>query len=155
MDAQKANLPGEDRISVVEIGGKWFGIDILKSKEVVPLPNITPVPNTDRLVIGVFNLRGDIYPVVDISTVLDLPEKKIQASDMVILLEMNSDVMGIVVDRIHGVHPVVNSQVKSAHGVVTKKMNEYVVGIIKNKQAEIILLNVEQLFASNALRKFD
>jgi chemotaxis signal transduction protein len=45
----------QDRVSVIEISGILFGIDILKSKEVFPVGEITPVPNNHH---GNFNQSG-------------------------------------------------------------------------------------------------
>ena len=152
MEQEKPNAPIEDRISVVELNEKLFGIDILKSKEIISLPGITPVPNSDEMIVGVFNLRGEIYSIIDISTILGMKPKMVRSSDMIILLENNRDTMGVIVDRIHGVQPVKNPQIKSAHGIVSKKMGEFIFGIYKNKQAEILLLNIERIFSSSAQR---
>jgi purine-binding chemotaxis protein CheW len=144
----------DDRISVIEINGMWFGIDILKSREVFQLPEITPVPNTERFVLGVFNLRGDIYPLIDVSTILGMNEKTILPSDMVVVLDNQNAVMGIISDRVHGVKSLDNVKIKPAHGVISKKMEEFISGIISEKNSEIYLLNVDRLFSSPALRTY-
>ncbi|HFE63075.1 hypothetical protein B1H10_00810 [candidate division KSB1 bacterium 4484_188] len=141
-----------DRISVIEINTLWFGIDILKSREVIPLPRITPVPNTPEFVLGVFNLRGDIFTLLDISTILDMKAKQIQNSDMVILLDNNNTSLGILADRILGVRFIDNTRLKPSRGVVSQKMAEFVAGVLTEKNSEIYLLDIDRLFASAALR---
>jgi len=135
----------DDRVSVVEINGYLFGIDILRSKEVFPLPRVTPVPNTPPDVIGVFNHRGEIYPLLDISPVLGLQAKTVQATDMVILLEGGEGSLGIVTDRIHGVRLIPPGSIKSPRGTVPKTMMEYVSGMTSDRSADILMLNVERL----------
>lgn len=154
MNEKKSETFLDDRISVLEINSVWFGVDILKSIEVIPYPAVTPVPNTKDFIIGVFNLRGDIYSLVDVSTILDLKSKPIEETDMVVLLESNSTRLGILADRVHGVLNLRDSQVKPARGIVSKKMREYITGIISEKSSEIYLLDIDRLFVSREIRTY-
>ena len=154
MDKYKQEIYPEERFSVFEINNVWFAVDILKSKEVIPLPIITPVPNTEDFVLGVFNLRGDIFSIVEISAILEMQPKPIKSSDMVIVLESSNITLGILVDKIHGVRTLNSSQIKTARGVVSKKMEEFITGIIPDKSSEIYLLDVERLFSSQAIRTY-
>lgn len=140
--------PVTDRYSVVEINSFLFGIEIVKSREVFPLPEITPVPNAAEFVLGVFNLRGDIFPLLDISPILGMDKKNILPSDMVILLEADKRIMGILTDRIHGIKDVSKGSIKSVHGLVPKKMENYLYGVVSDKSSSIFLLDVEHLFAA-------
>ncbi len=144
----------QDRVSVIEISGILFGIDILKSKEVFPIGEITPVPNTKEFVKGVFNLRGDIYPLLDISTILGLPPIVFDKDNMIILLEGNGITMGILTSRVHGVRPVNSSSIKPAKGVAAKKMEEFVSGLISEKGSEIFLLDIDRLFSSPSISRY-
>ncbi len=144
----------EDRISVIELNSVWFGVNITKSREVVPIPGITPVPNTDDFVIGLFNLRGEIYTLVDVSTILGMESKTVNENDMVVLIDGKDLTLGILVDRIHGVRYLDDAQIKPAHGIVSKKMEQFVSGIISERSSEIYLLDVDQLFSSQAIRTY-
>jgi chemotaxis signal transduction protein len=135
----------EDRVSVVEINSYLFGVDILRSKEVFPLPAITPVPNTKDYMLGVFNHRGEIYPLVDISPILGIELKKIQDTDMVIVLEGGEGSVGVITDRVHGVQIIPDGSMKSARGSIPKTMMEFVSGMISDRAADIYMLNVERL----------
>ena len=144
----------ENRISILEISGVLLGVDIVKSREVFPVPNITPVPNTREFVVGVFNLRSEIYPLINISTILGLEPKTLEKSDMVMLLEEKGITMGILADRIHGVQPINNTSIKQAHGIVSKTMEEFVTGVISDKSSEVYLLDTERLFTSSSITRF-
>ncbi len=148
MNETVQTIPMTDRYSVVEINSLLFGVEIIKSREVFPLPDVTPVPNAAEFVLGVFNLRGDIYPLLDISLILGMEKKPILPTDMVILLEAGNRVMGILTDRIHGIKDVPKGTIKSAHGLVPKKMENYLYGVVSDKSSSIFLLDVEQLFAA-------
>ncbi len=146
-NSEKSTL-SEDRVSVIEINGYLFGFDILKSREVFPLPQITPVPNTSIFVIGVFNLRGEIFPLFDISTILGMTAKSIQNTDMVVLMEEGDTIIGILADRVHGVRMLGSNLIKSAQGSIPKAMTEYVTGMIADKSSEVFLLNTERILSA-------
>ena len=145
----------DDRISVVEINSVLFGVNILRSREVIPLPEVTPVPNTEEFMIGVFNLRGDIYPLIDISSVLGMPLKPVSENDMVIILEGKDLTFGVLTDRIHGVRNLNDVKITPAHGIVSKQMEEFVSGVISEKSSDIYILDIDRLFSSPTLRQYD
>lgn len=145
----------DDRISVVEINSVLFGVNILRSREVIPLPEVTPVPNTEEFMIGVFNLRGDIYPLIDISSVLGMPLKPVSENDMVIILEGKDLTVGVLTDRIHGVRNLNDVKITPAHGIVSKQMEEFVSGVISEKSSDIYILDIDRLFSSPTLRQYD
>lgn len=149
---QEKSSGGEARFSILELNQQLFGVDILKSREVFPLPDITPVPNTAAFVLGVFNLRGDIFPLIDISGMLEMPLKEPTSTDMVILLEGNGAVIGVLADRILGVKTLRNDQIGNPKGVVPKKHLEFIEGVVTDKTAEIFLLNIDRMFASPLLK---
>lgn len=138
----------QDRVSVIEINGYLFGVDILKSKEVFPLPAITPVPNVQEHIAGIFNLRGEIYPLVDISPILGLELKPILSSDMVFLLGEGHAGVGILTDRVHGVQTINSRSIKSPKGSIPPQMQEYVEGMVSDRSTEIYLLNIDRVIAA-------
>ncbi|MCB0258354.1 MAG: chemotaxis protein CheW [Calditrichaeota bacterium] len=144
-----------ERLSIFELGGKLFGLDILNSREVISLPNYTPLPNSADIFSGVFHLRGEIYPLVDVSPVLGLPPKKIQPDDMVILLDDMSDfVIGMLVDKIHSVLPFLPAEQKMPRGIVSKQMESFVKGVLyyhQDKQQVVHILDLNSLFRAKQL----
>jgi len=41
-----------------------YGVDVLKIREIIRMPNVTRVPNTPHYVEGVINLRGKVIPII-------------------------------------------------------------------------------------------
>jgi len=56
---------------IFSLGSEEFGIQVLHIKEIIPMQEITSVPNTPAHVKGVINLRGQVIPVVDLSLKFD------------------------------------------------------------------------------------
>ena len=53
------------QLVVFKVGAEEFAVDIMLTREVVLMREITPVPETETYVEGVMNLRGSLVPVID------------------------------------------------------------------------------------------
>ena len=58
------------------LGEEEFGVDVLKVREIIRMPEITRVPNTPHYVEGVINLRGKVIPVMSMRNRFGLEEKE-------------------------------------------------------------------------------
>lgn len=129
-----------------------FGLDILRSREVIPLPRFTPLPNGGDTFWGVFNLRGEIFPLVDVSSILGLPPKQIQSDDMVILVDSpDGFVIGMLVDKIHSILTYLPAEVKIPRGMVSKTMEFYLSGILQHKYNLIHILEMDSLLRAKQI----
>lgn len=55
------------------VGDERFGVNLLQVEEIQPLKGLTPVPGVAAHWAGVVNLRGRLYPVLDLRPYLRLP----------------------------------------------------------------------------------
>lgn len=57
----------ERQYCVFRAGRERFCLPVLEMEEVVDWPQVTPVPRAPAFLMGVFNLRGAIIPIIDIA----------------------------------------------------------------------------------------
>ncbi len=57
---------------LVPLGADWYAFDVRAVREVVVEPRVTGLPTVAAVVVGVFNLRGDIVPLFDTAALLGL-----------------------------------------------------------------------------------
>lgn len=57
----------------VQVGGDAWLVDLVDAGEVIPVPDITPVPLTRPWFKGMANIRGKLYSVVDFPALLGRP----------------------------------------------------------------------------------
>jgi chemotaxis signal transduction protein len=69
MDAAVALAPAREgkQYCIFRAGRERFCLEVLDVEEVVEWPSVTPVPLSPRFLMGIFNLRGSIVPVIDIA----------------------------------------------------------------------------------------
>lgn len=59
------------RVLVVVVGGRRFALDATEIAEVLPVVEHRPAGTGPRWLLGLFNLRGALVPLVDLSIVVD------------------------------------------------------------------------------------
>lgn len=135
------------------LGGKDYGIDIMKVKEILKGNNFTFVPNTLPYVAGVYNLRGDIIPIIDLRKMFYLPGdvKKHNAQEEVIILRLADDhILGIIVDSINKVQGIVSDTIQPPHPLFGDINIKYIAGVVEYEKHLFIILDVERIFSETA-----
>ena len=56
----------------VRLGGESYAVSVEHVIEVAELGTMSPVPGANRSVLGIRNLRGEVLPVFDLSSVLGI-----------------------------------------------------------------------------------
>ncbi|MCB0285727.1 MAG: chemotaxis protein CheW [Calditrichia bacterium] len=153
VDKQNGRAPQDiERLSIFELGGKLFGLDIFKAREVIPVPRFTPLPNSEEIFLGVFNLRGEIYPLVDVSPVLGLARKNVGSDDMVIIVEDAAGFpFGMLIDKIHSVIACSSGDMKNARGMVPKSMEKFLKGVLPHRDIFIYKLDLENIYRAKQI----
>ena len=82
------------------IGDEEYAVPILSIQEIIKPISWTRVPQVPKYVLGVFNLRGSVIPLIDLHTKFGLPPKKQTEDTRFIVMRNGDDVAGFVIDRL-------------------------------------------------------
>ncbi len=110
VDAFAAEDEAEQRPSrqycVFRAGRERFCFSVLDVDEVVEWPKVTPIPLAPPFLMGIFNLRGVIVPVIDIGLTAarrpDLPPKHVVVACLHGEAGANDLRLGIAADEVFG-----------------------------------------------------
>jgi len=151
-----------EHISVIDfkmitfsLAEKDYAIDIMKVKEIAKANNFTYVPNTAPFVLGVYNLRGDIIPIIDLRIFFNIPVKQ-RAKDTIesmVIINVDDQTFGIVVDRIDKVVGVSKNTIQPPHPIFGDINIKYIYGVVENAGQLYILLDVDRIFAARAAQE--
>jgi len=136
------------------LGGKDYGVDIMNIKEIARAGKFTFVPNSADYVRGVYNLRGDIIPVIDLRLFFHLPveEKIVQGSgqkENMLILRIEDRIYGTVVDKINRVLGVHSSMIQPNHPFFCDINIKYISGVVEYAGDLYIILDVLRIFSLN------
>jgi purine-binding chemotaxis protein CheW len=143
-------LGPEHQFAVVELSGQSLAIETLLCSSIRDVPQITPVPFTSNIVLGVANIRGDIYSVVDVRSLLDLTPAPPDHTDPLIIVIIGSNYScGMTIEGISEI-------IRIREGQIVEPLTEipYVSGIYRRGQDNILIVDVELLLASPEMTEF-
>ena len=82
------------------VGGSEFGLPTACMREVVAYPSaVTALPRSANGVVGMFTLRDEILPIVDLASILGLDAKVPLEDQRVAVIEDSGTFFGVIVDR--------------------------------------------------------
>ncbi len=125
------------------LGNEEYAIPLLSVREVLAVPEITPVPQSGSYFLGIMNLRGEVISVIDLRTKLSIKPKNSEESAIVIC-DFNPNSIGVVVDSINSVVNPAPDQISRKPEIQSQKSNEHIQGIYRDKDKLIVLLDISK-----------
>lgn len=126
-----------------------YGIPYPYLEEILPVPDITPVPCTPPRISGVANYRGELLTILDLKQLFSVATSGPSAEAMLIVVQAGGLRVGFVVDDVEGNDDFAPSQLAARLPSAGVANMDYVLGI---DQGRITLLNLAVLLADPALR---
>lgn len=136
----------EDILQIVGflVGSEEFAVPILNVQEIVRPIEFTRVPGTPSYVLGVFNLRGNIYPLINLRAKFNLPTIKQNKDMRYIVIKHNDEVAGFVIDKLTEAVKMNEKDIEPTPETLNEDAN-LIYGIGKQKDRLITILKVEYL----------
>ncbi len=114
MNSHSANI-NEEIIQWVtfKLDEEIYGINVMQVQEVLRLTEIAPVPGAPDYVMGIVNLRGNVVTVIDTRKRFGLLQKEPDDATRIVIVEVDSQVIGILVDSVADVVNLSLSEIDS------------------------------------------
>ncbi len=132
------------------MGEEEYGLDILKVQEIRGYEAVTRIANAPAFFKGVINLRGAIVPVIDMRIKLGLGTPSYDASTIVIVLNLDGKVVGMVVDSVSDVTTLMSAQIRPKPDMGGAIDADYLIGLGTLGERMLILVDIERLMADPA-----
>lgn len=86
-----------------DAGSESYAILISDIHEIIRMQDITEIPNGERYVKGVINLRGKIVPVISLRSLFMLEEDNTTKATRIVVVNHSEESVGIIVDKVNKV----------------------------------------------------
>ena len=146
---------GRRQLVVFKVGTEEFAADIMLTKEVVLMREITPVPGTEAYVEGVMNLRGSLVPVLDFRKRLRTRQVVAPADHRIIIVQLDGRSAGLIVDGASEVIRVSDDLIEPVPDLISESGAGYVEGVISLKDRFITLINLRKALSGEILSELD
>lgn len=131
------------------LGSSLYGIDTFAVEEIFFLPELTPIPEAPRDIVGVVNVRGYVMPVMDINIRFGYQTTDYKLTDSVIVLTSGELKVGMIVHEVQEVRTIAQEEITSelAHGrnISGAERRKFVAGIARHNENIIVLVDPEKL----------
>lgn len=126
-----------------------YGINVMQVREVLRYSEIAPVPGAPSYVIGIINLRGNVVTVVDTRERFGLIGSDITDNTRIVILETDSQVVGILVDAVAEVVYLRQSEIEIAPNVGNQDNARYIQGVSHKNEELLILIEIKNLLTDS------
>ncbi|MGI6369867.1 MAG: purine-binding chemotaxis protein CheW [Ignavibacteria bacterium] len=150
---QKQTIYKTFQVVSFNLGNEEFGIDILNVQSVNRMLEITDIPNSPNFLCGIINLRGDAIPVIDLRTRLGFERKNYDDETRIILVELENNLLGFIVDSVNKVIEIDNNTTEQPPQMITSMNTEFISSIAKLSDRLIIILDIKKLFSADTLEE--
>ena len=137
--------------ALVELSGTSLAVETSRASQILVRLPITPVPNTPEFVLGVCNVRGDIYSVVDMRPLLGFPavDQVARPDPLIILLEGQRCACGATIEGVSELLRIPDGQIVAPASDIP-----FVAGLYRRGQDTVLVLDVEALLQSPEMSQF-
>ncbi len=125
--------------------GEEYGLPIERVQGIIRYQQPTPVPHAPAGVEGVFNLRGQVLPMIDLGRRMRGEPITPTPSSRVIVTEVGAGPVGLAVDLVHEVARLPVAGIRPVPpGTIGGEMGEAFEGVANYKDRIVILLDPDK-----------
>ena len=134
---------------VFPVGKEEYAMEIDHIKEVVPAPEISPIPQSENYIKGVANVRGTVLAIIDLAVKFGLKGQNKISDETNYVIVINSEEIKVAVasSQVPETLIIKESKIDGAENIMRKAKGEqaFIKGVIKHDDRMIILLNVLEM----------
>lgn len=137
------------------LGSEKYCIRIQHALEIIDATGVNGLPCVPRHFVGVINLRGNILALIDLNEFLGIGKDSENASQTIIVIEVDGETAGIVVDKVEDILDVDVKQIIPPLTTLKGIREEFVEGEVLIEERPLTLLNLERMMRDESMRVFE
>lgn len=125
-----------------------YALSITEISEIAKPMETTPVPRTADFVLGVGNVRGLVIPIIDLGRRLMFPALNVSRESRVLIVQVEGEQFGLLVDRVIGVVPIAPEDLEDAPGAIGGTRADFIQALARQDSEILIVLNLAVVLAA-------
>ena len=135
------NNTNSNRYICFNLGVQEYGVPLLSIKEVLGLPEVTPIPQCPNYFLGIMNLRGKVISVMDLRTKIGIKTQNNNETS-VMILDLGDQLLGVVVDKVNAVITINMKDIAEAPKIEESKATDYIENVYRHNEQLILLISI-------------
>jgi len=115
------------------------------------------IPNAPSFVEGIFKLRSDIIPVINLHKRFHITQSAGTEDDKllsgIVILDMDGIKIGIIIDKVSRVVSIDASQIQPPPQIISGIGAEYIDGVVSQDDGYLIIIDIRKLFDPRELQQ--
>ncbi len=133
------------KVMTFHIGDQIYGIEIQNVLEIIEMQHITKIPHVPSYIKGIINVRSKVVPIVDIRTRFGKPEIPYTSRTCIIIVTVDDDSVGIIVDRVADVEDIHSGDISATPEARNVNTSSFIQYMIRSGDIVKLILDVEKL----------
>ncbi|MEY9182594.1 purine-binding chemotaxis protein CheW [Bradyrhizobium sp. USDA 326] len=137
------------------LAGETFGISIRNVREILDMRPISRLPHAPNFLLGMIDVRGSGYPIVDLRTKLGLPGVPSTEATRIIILDvpMKDRLVGVgfVADCVFEVTDIDEQAIEPIPEIGGKWQSDYAAGIGRKGEKFVVIFDLAKLMANDKI----
>lgn len=127
---------------------KFYGVNVAKVREIIPMPELTNVPDMPDYADALAEVRGEVIPIIDLGKWMKISFPEVSGLRLkVIVVEMLGTTVGIVVHDVERIRRIKWDQIKPPPNLLQIKHGGKITGVTKidNGNTLLLILDLESI----------
>lgn len=125
------------------LGHEEYAVPLLAVREVIALPDITPVPYTPPHFLGIMNLRGQVISIIDLRLKFNIKVEN-TTETAVIICDVGTTSLGVVISSVNSVLALDPEEISAKPEIQSYKNTDYITGVTRRDKKLILLLDINK-----------
>jgi purine-binding chemotaxis protein CheW len=151
------NKTESKQLVTFQLGEELYGVNIMDVKEIVRVQTIRIIPNAPGYVEGIFNLRKEIIPIINLHKRFHIRKLVTTEEDELlsgfVILDIDGMKLGVIIDRISRVVTIQHEEIQPPPQMFSGIGAEYIQGVVRQEDGYLIILDISDLFNPKELQK--
>jgi purine-binding chemotaxis protein CheW len=133
------------QLVVFTLDEQRYALSLSAVERAVRMVEITAMPQTPEIVLGVINAQGRIIPVVDIRRRFRLPAREPHPSDQLLIARTSKRTVALAVDAVNEVVTLSGQEVVTGEMILAHL--DYVTGVVKRPDGLILIHDLDRFLS--------
>ncbi|MGF7141447.1 chemotaxis protein CheW [Roseimarinus sediminis] len=133
------------------LDNEHFAINVDHVEKILEYQPVTEVPKAPEYMLGVFNLRGEVIPLVDTRIKFGMEKTEISTSTCILVITIDNEgekvKLGALVDSVNEVINYNTADIKNLPKVGKQNKTEFLHGVMKVNDVFVLVLNADKIFS--------
>jgi purine-binding chemotaxis protein CheW len=151
------NTTESTQLVTFQLGEELYGVNIMDVKEIVRVQSIRGIPNAPVYVEGIFNLRSEIIPIINLHKRFHIRKLITSEEDELlsgfVIIDLDGMKLGIIIDKISRVVTIEKDEIQPPPQMFSGIGAEYITGVVRQEDGYLIILDIRDLFNPKELQK--